>query len=1538
MAASGAGPGLPPSTGSGPAPLEIEDDFEDVSLLLEAEQRQQERGWWARTRARLPAWLRPGGQQQDHAFQPLSLDEPVGSSSAYAGSPAAAAAGAVRPPGRWCPEEAASFVSRLGFNYVGGLIQLGYQKTLVHDDLWDVAVEDAARTVSDGFQWNLSSAQGVVWLSMWRTHGRTFIAAGAVKLVHDVVMFLGPFLLEQLLRHLQARGPALAGLGLATALAAASVLETLTINYYFHMIFRICLHLKIALVHALYRKSLRVSSAAKGDLGVGKIVNLQSNDASKLWSIPQYLHMIWSGPFQILVVMGLLVRIIHWAPALAGLGVTIALIPISALVGRQLAAVRRALVGFTDARVKLCTEVITGIKAIKLYSYEGPYVERITHLREAELRQIRKATLLSTVNNLIFIGGPVLISMGGFLTYSLLGYPLTASVAFPALALFNLLRFPVMMFPNQIMNLIAGKVALDRIQGFMESEEMQQAASLPPAAPGQPAVELQAASFAWVPGGLPLLHGINLNVPRGSLTIVVGSVGAGKSSLLAAMLGEMPVLQGSVVVRGSTAYTQQDSWIQNATLRDNILLGAPFSAQRYQDVVEACALRPDLEMLPAGDQTEIGEKGVNLSGGQKQRVALARACYAAADVYLLDDPLSAVDAHVGRHLFDRCICGLLGKTTRVLVTHQLQYLPAADEVVVLRDGRVAERGTYHQLLARGVDFHQFEQEDEGEEEAASPAGSKEDSAEELDGGRPGGSGADHLQHSHAMGTPTDSAIELQSRGGQGAGDANPSVSTAGSAAAMAGAVADGHTDDNGMLDASSGVCAAAETAAVFTEVPLLDSPAAAVDGGGGGSGAGAGSAPEGQQAEARGSNDYKFVPKPPPIMAPTRHNLLAPPATTNGTAGDAAGAAADGAAAAVAAPAAAPAGKLTKAEERAVGQVDRAVYLEYFRAWSPLFWIPLFVLSLALVERGLQALQNWWLSVWSQATADAEAQEQAVQTSYYMVVYFALAVSSLFFQLVKAVSLVLGSVNAARVLHERLLACVVRLPMSFFDSQPTGRLINRFTKDTESVDVALQSSVSSFLNCAVSVLWSLVVIVAVSPGIVAAILPLSLSYYYIQTRYIRSSREIKRLDSLALSPIFGHFGETLAGLMTVRAFRQQGSFEARNQSLLDHSNRAYWPAQCINRWLSVRLELLGISVVFGTAVLVTVAAPRSAGLAGLALTSSLSLTGLCNWMVRQTTELEVNMNAVERMVEYTSLEPEAAAIVEGHRPLPNWPQQGAVDVQSLVVRYRPDLDPVLKGVSFSVRGREKVGVAGRTGCGKSTLFLALYRIVEPSGGRIVIDGIDCSTIGLFDLRSRLALVPQDPVIFSGTVRSNLDLFGSASSDEAVWEALAQAGLASTVRGMPGGLDAPIKEAGSNLSVGQRQLLCMARALLRASRILVLDEATSNVDTATDALIQSTIASAFADCTVLTIAHRLHTIMDSDRILVLHEGRVREYDAPAALLAQPGSAFRGMVEETARHTHSSGGGGVQRTKSAKAVLQAVRGRVASDSAAAPQDSH
>ena len=896
--------------------------------------------------------------------------------------------------------------------------------------------------------------------------------------------------------------------------------------------------------------------------------------------------------------------------------------------------------------------------------------------------------------------------------------------------------------------------------------------------------------------------------------MVVGQVGSGKSSLLAAMMGEMHCTNGGVTIAGSVAYTSQEPWIQNATLRDNVVGMDPgaFDDQRYQRVLDVCALRPDLAILPGGDLAEIGEKGINISGGQKHRIALARAVYSDMDVFLLDDPLSAVDAHVSKHIFTECIEGWLGAKTRILVTHQIQFASQCDRIIVIKDGCVANVGTYDELCEQGVDFHHFtaEQEDAPPEEGA--------------GAEP---------HVAPPGAPAPAEGAVQKMDGSKPAQGAPNVLPTKGVMNGSGPVANGNGNGVGP----------------------------AINGNGNGHG------PPGSPGPSKGKGES---------------------------------------------------GKLVKAEERSRGKVKKAVYLRYIRSTGPAFVLPIVYLMCAFAERGFQVVQNFVLADWS-----GEKDDSWDTVRMYIGLYSLMALLSIVFLFLRAFNLASGTVRASRKMHMRLLRKVSSLPMSFFDSQPSGRLINRFTRDIESVDSTIGQSLNSATVCFISAFFAFGVVCFVTPLVILMVVPIIFIYVRVQLYYIGASRELKRLDSLAMSPIFSNFVETLQGLSVIRAFGMQSKFDDKNLKLIANANRCYWPLVSSNRWLSIRLEYLGNSITFCSALLSALYASRgNAGMSGLAITSAMNVTGLMTWMVRQMTELEVNMNSVERLTEYDALEEEGALVTHPDKTPHDWPHAGSITFDKIYVRYRPDLPNVLNGLSFTIKGGEKIGICGRTGCGKSTLMMTLYRIVEPSAGVMTIDGVDVGNITLYDLRSKLSLVPQDPVIFSGTVRSNLDPFNEAESDAEIWSALKLSGMKETIQDLPDnkGLDSSISENGGNLSVGQRQLLCMARALIRKSKILLLDEATSNVDSETDQLIQKTIRSAFSHCTVLTIAHRLHTIIDADRILALKDGRVAEFDTPKNLLKDQQGILYGLVAKATE-------GGIKKTKSASMLTQMVDEKLA-----------
>eukprot|EP00898_Chlorokybus_atmophyticus_P006293 jgi/Chlat1/6665/Chrsp49S06158 len=1319
-----------------------------------------------------------------------------------------------------CPEEAASLWSTLIFAWVSPLLKVGHQKPLEQTDLWSTARRDLPPPVAQRLMhtWSLQKTKDrpSVVLALFQAYGKLMAAAALPKIVYDMLQYAQPLVLRALLDYIGSirSRPLSHGFGLVFFMLAIQSLNTLLLQAYFHRVYRVSLHVRTGLIAMVYQKALRISNTAKDRIGTGTIVNLMSNDAEKLCSVCIHFHTVWSSPLQITMAIGLLFYIVGILPALAGLAVMLLLLPANGLLARWSTSVRKRLIDATDNRVRLLSEVIHGIKAIKLYAWEQPFQQRISQLRDKELKEVRTTVFLEAFDMMFYSLSPVLVAVATFTVFTMQGNPLTAAVAFPALALFNLLRFPMSILPYQINQFIQAYVALKRVQDFVSTGELPPRVDKTNVPSGT--VVVDNGTFTW-DEDTPTLQNINLNLQPGTLAIVVGEVASGKSTLLAALLGEIKQLSGSLACAGSIAYTAQDTWIQNATLRENILMG--------RAVIQACALKHDIAMLPAGDASEIGEKGINLSGGQKHRVALARAAYSNADVFLLDDPLSAVDTHVGKQLMDECICGIMNGRTRVLVTHQLQYLDRADIIMVVKAGRITDIGTHAELQARGVNFVEFSLGDSD----GSGDGST-DSAQSI--GRLGEHGADASVEAVAMnGNSVNHDADV--------GEQKPDfLSDAGQL------IRHDSPGDGGVEEVA---------------VPLNSFADAAQEG----------VLPVDGLTKA-GEDKYELVPLHTHGSANNEARRSA--TESDDKHGD---------------------GTLTKDENRAFGQIDYKVYRDYLRAWgNGSFGFFAMVLVAYSLSQTSKVSSDTWLAIWSKAST-GKGSEQA---SHYLVVYTCLALSVVVFLVLRAILASFGTVAASRSLHGLLLARTLHLPMSFFDSQPTGRLINRFTRDIEQIDVTLPDTFESYLGTLFNVLFSVATICVVTPPFLLPFVPIAFIYNSVQRYYIRSSRELKRLDSIARSPVFAHFSETLYGLSTVRAYAQAAQFIDINYNRVQESNRAYFASVTLNRWLGIRLETMGACIVFSVGFFAVLSGRDHSGLAGLALTSALVVTTSMSWLVRVSADLESQMNSVERVLEYCELQPEPPAIVEDNRPPTNWPAHGAIQVKELCVRYRPELPPVLMDVSFNIKGGEKIGICGRTGCGKSTLMMALYRIVEPYSGTVYIDGIDTSLLGLQDLRSRLALVPQDPVIFSGSVRSNIDPFGEAQTDAQLWDALQQAGLAASVSALPGGLDASISESGSNMSTGQRQLLCMARALLRRTKVLILDEATSNVDSVTDGVIQSTIRSAFASCTVLTIAHRLHTVIDSDRILVLDKGRKVEMDHPAALLTRSNSAFASLVDD------------------------------------------
>uniref|UniRef100_A0A8D2LBI3 ABC-type glutathione-S-conjugate transporter n=1 Tax=Varanus komodoensis TaxID=61221 RepID=A0A8D2LBI3_VARKO len=1126
----------------------------------------------------------------------------------------------------------------------------------------------------------------------------------------------------------------------AVLLFVTALLQSICLQQYFQLCFELGMSVRTVLMAAIYKKALSVSNVTRKESTVGETVNLMSVDAQRFMDFVSFVHQLWSAPVQI----ALAIMFLWWElgpSVLAGIGVMVLLIPVNAALVTKARTIQMKNMKHKDERMKVMNEILSGIKILKLFAWEPSFQKQVQRIRTQELKGLLRFAYLQSVSFFCFNCAPFLVSVITFAVYIMVdeNNVLDAQKAFTSISFFNILRFPLSVLPMVLSSLV-------QVSRLMKGRNHL----LPSLSPPGCAVSFSDASFAWEQDSDATIRNINLEIPHGHLLAVVGPVGSGKSSLVSAMLGEMENIKGHINIQGSVAYMPQQAWIQNATLKDNILFGSSFDEARYQQVLEACALLPDLQLLPGGDLTEIGEKGINLSGGQKQRVSLARAVYSNADIYLLDDPLSAVDSHVGRHIFEKVLGpeGLLQHKTRILVTHSLSFLAHVDDIVVLEAGAISERGSYSTLLTNGEAFAQLlstygnQQENKPEEEAT-------------------GKGRCSI---FSQGTLVKLAV----------------LSTV-----------------------------------LHTMFSLIEG--------------------------YRCSIPYHCSP----VLA-------------------------------------------------SASIVKLIMYLQYMRAvgWGFSAWILISYILQAAFSIG----SNLWLSDW---TNDASLYQNetypASQRDMRIGVYGALGVGQALFLLTATAIASYGAMRASRFLHDKLLTNILHVPMSFFDSTPIGRIVNRFAKDMFTVDESIPMSFRSWLNCFLGVISTLLIICLATPFFAIILLPLAILYFFVLQFYVATSRQLRRLDSVSRSPIYSHFSETVSGLSVIRAYGHQERFLQHNEKIVDINQKSVYSWIVSNRWLAMRLEFVGNLVVFFAALLAVFAKNSlQGGIVGLSISSALSVTQTLNWLVRMTSELETNIVAVERVHEYTEAPWETA-----QRPPSNWPSRGEIRFIDYQVRYRPELGLVLDGINCDIKSTEKVGIVGRTGAGKSSLTNCLFRILEAAGGKILIDGLDVATLGLHDLRQKLTIIPQDPVLFSGSLRMNLDPFDQYS-DEEVWHALELAHMKSFVHSLPEGLSHPVSEAGENLSVGQRQLMCLARALLRKSKILILDEATAAVDMETDHLIQETIRTEFSNCTVLTIAHRLHTIMDSNRVLVLQAGKIVEFDSPEILLQQ-----QGLFAEMARDAGISG---------------------------------
>ncbi|KAG5343188.1 L259 protein, partial [Acromyrmex charruanus] len=1313
------------------------------------------------------------------------------------------------------PRAGANIFSILTFSWILRIFWVGYRRDLEVTDLYTplkehtsgilgVKIAKAWEEECEAYQRRLEqvaksgSQKKVKEPSLMRVlircFGLTTLLYGLFMAVMEILLrVMQPLLVGQMLLYFNTMGVDKSyAYGCAVGVILCSALNVFVIHPYMMGILHMGMKVRVACCSLIYRKTLKMTRTALGETTIGQAVNLLSNDVNRFDVSIIFLHYLWLGPLETIIITYVMYHVLDvGVSSIIGVASLLMFIPLQAWLGKKSSELRLRTAIRTDERVRLTNEIISGIQAIKMYTWEKPFSALIEKARKKEVNVIRWTSYIRGVTLSFIIFSTRMSLFITVLAYVLFGYKITAEKVFVITAYYNSLRTTMtVFFPQGITQVAEAMVSIRRLQKFLMYDELTpskietkksntennekdvkennktamennqndtkenliEQKENDDTIVRQPnyvehSICIENGTAKWLDYDREdTLQSINIKVRPGELIAVVGQVGTGKSSLLNVILKELRLQKGSIQVNGKIAYASQEPWLFAGSVRQNILFGRKMDQLRYDRVTKVCQLKKDFSLLPYGDKTIVGERGISLSGGQRARINLARAVYADADIYLMDDPLSAVDAHVGKHMFDECVNKYLRGKTRILVTHQLQYLRDVGRIIVLKDGTIQAEGTYDELGSMGVDFGRL--------------------------------------------------LENQTK----------------------------------------------------TDEKSSHSPSAPVS--------------RSNSRNASISSLSSFMTNDTSKQEPEE-----------------------------------------VAEMRTVGTVSGEIYTSYLRAggnWCVIFIVTMLCILTQLAASGGDFFLAQWVNIeehYMNQTDDGVVEDPRSPLTRMQCIYIfsGLTVLTICITLIRSWAFFWTCMRASMRLHDHMFRSISRATMRFFNTNTSGRVLNRFSKDVGAVDEMLPTALIDCLQIGLALLGIIVVVAIANAWLLIPTTLVGIVFYYLRIFYLATSRSVKRLEGITRSPVFAHLSATLQGLPTIRAFEAEAILTKEFDNHQDLHSSAWYifiaSSRAFGFWLDVFCVLYIMLVTLSFLVLDNYSrGSMDGGFVGLAITQSIGLTGMFQWGMRQSAELENQMTSVERILEYSNVDSEPPLeSVPDKKPKSEWPQKGKIEFKNVFLRYAPLEPPVLRNLCFVVLPREKIGIVGRTGAGKSSLIQALFRLADVDG-LIEIDAIDTSQIGLHDLRCKISIIPQEPFLFSGSLRRNLDPF-DLYPDEPLWRALEEVELKEI------GLEAHINEGGSNLSVGQRQLVCLARAIVRNNPILVLDEATANVDPRTDELIQTTIRKKFEKCTVLTIAHRLNTVMDSDRILVMDAGNAVEFDHPHVLLQKESGYLKSMVQET-----------------------------------------